>query len=180
MSEEAELLSFLSSRFGTLEVPVESIIEFPSGIIGFSKYTRYVMLDYHAPFSWLHSVEEPTLAFVVIDGFSLGTEYDQDSAFRDSHCAYKAGDEYAILLIVTIREDRQHTVNTTAPLFVNVMDRKGVQAIFDAPGYSTRWPLWTAESQSDDHAVAEPVEGKEQIEDQKDTEAGEQENEKLE
>lgn len=150
MSEEGELLSFVSSRFGTLEVPVESIIEFPSGIIGFSKYTRYVMLDYHAPFSWLHSVEEPTLAFVVIDGFSLGTEYDQEAAFRDSHCGYKAGDEYAILLIVTIREDRQHTVNTKAPLFVNVMNRRGVQAIFDAPGYSTRWPLWTEESQSSD------------------------------
>jgi len=36
------MISFQSSRFGKLEVPADSVIEFPSGVIGFCSAGRSV------------------------------------------------------------------------------------------------------------------------------------------
>jgi flagellar assembly factor FliW len=147
---ETSLLKFESTRFGPLEVPAQSLIELEHGIIGFSRFTKFVMLDYKEPFSWLHSVEEPSLAFVVIDGASFGATYDPSIAFSEPSCDFHPDDEYAILLVVTFRSPREESsVNTKAPIFVNVRNRKGVQAIYDSPQYSTRWPLWNEAAKED-------------------------------
>lgn len=160
MSEEAdtqtEIVAFTSSRFGELTVPVDSIIEFPSGVIGFPKARRYVMLEHKHPFSWLHSIDDPNLAFVVVDGFEFGQQFDVKPPIGDRDTDFKEEDEYAILIIVTVRSDpRLTTANLKAPLFVNMRNRKGVQVIFDDARYSTRFPLWSEES-SEGEAVAEP------------------------
>ena len=59
MNGEAEQgnITFQSSRFGELTVPETSVIEFPTGLVGFPRKMRFVMLDYKAPFSWLHSID---------------------------------------------------------------------------------------------------------------------------
>lgn len=151
MSEDAdtqtEIVAFTSSRFGELTVPVDSIIEFPSGVIGFPKARRYVMLEHKHPFSWLHSIDDPNLAFVVVDGFEFGQQFDVKPPIGDRGTDFKEEDEYAILIIVTVRSDpRLTTANLKAPLFVNMRNRKGVQVIFDDARYSTRFPLWSEET----------------------------------
>lgn len=147
--EKQELLTFASTRFGELQVPVESVIHFPSGIIGFSHTTKYVMLEHKHPFSWLHSIEDPNLAFVVVDGFEFGQQFDVKPPIGDKDTDIREDDEYAILIIVTVRPDpRLTTANLKAPLFVNMRNRRGVQVIFDDPRYSTRFPLWSEEPQS--------------------------------
>ena len=147
--EKQGLLTFPSTRFGELQVPAESVIEFPSGVIGFPHTTKYVMLEHKHPFSWLHSIEDPNLAFVVVDGFEFGQQFDVKPPFGDKDTDIKDDDEYAILIIVTVRSDpRLTTANLKAPIFVNMRNRRGVQVIFDDPRYSTRFPLWSEESQS--------------------------------
>ena len=133
-----------SSRFGDLEVPADSIIEFPSGFIGFPSARRFVMLDHKPPFSWLHSADDPNLAFVVVDGFEFAPEFTMKPPYGDRDIDLLESDEYAILVIVTVRPDpRQTTANLKAPLFVNLKNRKGVQVIYDNPKFSTRFSLWT-------------------------------------
>ncbi len=153
MSEE-ETLTVQSTRFGEVVVDRSSIIEIPSGLIGFPKYTRFVMIDHKPPFSWLQSIDEPALAFVVVDGFEIGSQYDAQLPFSYSECDFKADDEYAVLIVVTIRPDpRDTTANLKAPLFINVRNRRGVQVIYDDAKYSTRHPLWNeAEQKSQDTA----------------------------
>ena len=62
-------MNVASTRFGTVDVPPESLLTFPSGLLGFPEWTSYVILDHDtdAPFKWLHCTEEASLAFVVID-----------------------------------------------------------------------------------------------------------------
>lgn len=140
---EGEKITFVSSRFGELEVPASSVIEFPNGVIGFPHARRYVMIEHKHPFSWLHSLEDSNLAFVVVDGFEFGSQFDVKPPYGDKECDFREEDEYAILIIVTVRPDpRLTTANLKAPLFVNMRNRKGVQIIFDDPRYSTRFPLW--------------------------------------
>jgi flagellar assembly factor FliW len=160
MSEEQNksgaTITFNSTRFGEFTVPVEVLIEIPSGIIGFPHTTRYVMLDHKPPFSWLHSVEDPNLAFVVVDGFEFGEQFEVKPPIGDKDTDLKAEDEYAILIIVTVRPDpKLTTANLKAPVFVNMRNRRGVQTIIDDPRYSTRFPLWS--EQPNEGAEAAPA-----------------------
>ena len=52
-----------SSRFGTLEIAPEEIIEFPNGLIGLGG-TQYTIVEAGngGAFSWLHSIDDPSLA----------------------------------------------------------------------------------------------------------------------
>ena len=162
MSDQSEndsgKLVIPSTRFGDLEVPAASVIEFPSGIIGFPRHKRYVMLEHKPPFSWLHSVDDPSLAFVVVDGFEFGQEYRLTPPLGDKDCDFKEEDEFAILVIVTVRPDpKQTTANLKAPLFVNLRNRKGVQVIFDDPRYSTRFPLWSEKKEGEEGGADKPA-----------------------
>lgn len=141
---QGEQLTFTSARFGEFTVPAETVIEIPSGIIGFPNSNRFVMLEHKPPFSWLHSIDDPNLAFVVVDGFEFGQQFDVKPPIGDTDTDLKAEDEYAILIVVTVRPDpRLTTANLKAPVFVNMRNRKGVQTIIDDQRYSTRFPLWS-------------------------------------
>ena len=154
MSDNAGMITIKSTRFGDIEVPADSLIEFPVGIIGFPNQKKYVMLEHKHPFSWLHSVEDPNLAFVVIDALEFGEGYNPKPPIGDTNIDLREEDEFAILVIVTVRPDPTlTTANLKAPVFVNLRNRKGVQVIFDDPRLSTRHPLWS--SDAEDGAEAE-------------------------
>lgn len=132
-----------STRFGDLTVPAETIINFPSGLVGFPSSQKFIMIDHKPPFSWLQSVDNPNLAFVVVDGFEFGEQYKLKPPVGDKDCDFNEEDEYAILVIVTVRPDAsQTTANLKAPLFVNVRNRRGVQVIYDDQRFQTRHPLF--------------------------------------
>ncbi|MBX7144129.1 MAG: flagellar assembly protein FliW [Oligoflexia bacterium] len=142
-AQKGGMFTLKSSRFGELEVPTESIIEFPQGLIGFPNANRFVLLEHKPPFSWLHSIDDPSLAFVVVDGFEFGPSYEVKPPYNNRECDFRQGDEFAILVIVTVRPDpKATTANLKAPLFVNLKNRRGAQVIFDDARYSTRFPLW--------------------------------------
>ena len=67
-----------TSRFGQVEVDGQQVITFLNRILGLPRYKRYVLIQpgEESHFYWLHSVETPDLAFVVID----------PSLFVSSHC----------------------------------------------------------------------------------------------
>lgn len=158
-SEKTPKVTIHSARFGDLEVPVSSIIELPGGLIGFPRATRFVMFDHKPPFSWLHSADDPNLAFVVVDGFEFGPDFVLPPPVGDKETDLREDDEYAILVIVTIRPDpRQNTANLKAPIFVNLRTRKGVQVIYDNPKLSTRFALWSEPEKPAEGAVS--AEGK--------------------
>ena len=146
-----------STRFGPLTVPAESTIHFPSGLIGFPSSCQYVMLEHKPPFSWLHAVDDPNLAFVVVDGAEFGQHYEMKPPIGDKDIDLQEKDEYAILVIVTVRPDpKMTTANLKAPVFVNIRNRKGVQVIYDNPKYPTRFPLWTEENAATEQPVTAP------------------------
>lgn len=137
-----------SSRFGDLTVPADSVIELPTGLIGFSRTQRFIMLEHKPPFSWLQSVDEPDLAFVIVDGGEFGDEYVVEPPFGDKDIDLQEDDDFAVLVIITVRSDpKDTTANLKAPVFVNLRNKKGVQVIFDHPALSTRFPLWAQDSQ---------------------------------
>lgn len=159
MSEESddkqEVLVVQSTRFGQLEVAADTIITIPSGLIGFPSHSDFVMIEHRQPFCWLHSTQDPNLAFVVIDGAEFGENYQLEPPIGDKDCDIQKDDEYAILVVVTVRTDPgDTTANLKAPVFVNLRNRRGVQVIFDNPNLTTRFPLF-APKEEDASAAAQ-------------------------
>ena len=83
-------LTFESSRFGTLEIESEAVIEFPSGLIGLGG-ARYALLSTNddSPFAWLQSVDDPQLALPVTNPWLFFGDYEveleEPDAAADRH-----------------------------------------------------------------------------------------------
>ncbi len=160
-NQESKSITFQSSRFGEFTVAEESLIFFPGGLVGFPNEERFVILEHKLPFSWLHSVDNPNLAFVLVDGAEFGDSYKFPLPIGDPRCDLKEQDETATLVIVTVRSTPgMTTANLKAPLVVNLRNRKGVQVILDDNRYSTRFPIWQEDQKTDPGQPPEKKEGK--------------------
>lgn len=141
MSEK--IVKFQSTRFGELEVPATSVINFPFGIIGFPSDHRFVILEHNPPFSWLQAVENPSLAFVVVNAAEFGDSYVFDLPIGDRHLNLEADDEVAVINLVSVRSDPTlSTVNLKAPVIVNLKNMTARQIVLDDSRFPTRLPLW--------------------------------------
>ncbi|OQW35784.1 MAG: hypothetical protein A4E19_16170 [Nitrospira sp. SG-bin1] len=137
-----------STRFGSFEVHDESILTFPSGLLGFPEQQRYVILDHdtEAPFKWLQSVEEPALAFVILDPALFYPDYHVDVP-PDALAEIRAGEreDLALVVILTIPSDdpSRITANLRGPLVISHKTKLGKQLVLreDVP---TRHPLFPA------------------------------------
>lgn len=147
-----------STRFGTFDVKDESLLVFPSGILGFPDWTRYVILDHDtdAPFKWLQCLEEPQLAFVILDPAYFKPDYHitvpTDALIEIQQ---KDEDELSVVTILTIPSDDPSavTANLRGPLVMNHRTRLCKQLVLseDLP---TRYPLFTPSVPSHVSAVA--------------------------
>lgn len=140
-----EIMVVQSARFGPMEIATDSIITFPKGLIGFPQATRFVMFDHKPPFAWLHSADDPSLAFVVMDGSQFLSQFELKAPHNESEIDLREDDDYAILVVVTVRADPTlTTANIKAPLFVNLRNRRGAQVIYDDSNFPTRFALYKA------------------------------------
>lgn len=135
-----------STRFGSFEVRDESILTFPLGLLGFPEQQRYVILDHdtEAPFKWLQSVEEPALAFVIMDPALFHPAYHIDVP-ADALAEIKAREreDLALVVILTIPSDDpgRITVNLRGPLIICHKTKLGKQLVL-SEDFPTRHPLF--------------------------------------
>jgi flagellar assembly factor FliW len=134
-----------SSRFGTLEIPAEAVIEFPLGLIGLGGL-RYTLLDRNpgSGFHWLHSLEDHDLALPVVDPRRFFRPFVPLLSAEDRE-RIDAPDLAAAQIYVTVRtapDPADTLVNLRAPLVV--WERRGHQVLNTAPGAELRVPLFAA------------------------------------
>ena len=142
----SEKVTLKTGRFGSFEVNKSAVMELVGGIIGFPGFTKFVLLEYNPPFSWLHSAEHPELAFVVVSASEFGDNYLFPLPIGDRDTGLKTEDEVAILNLVSVRPNpRETTVNLKAPVIVNLTNMKGKQLVLDDPRLSVRFPLFESD-----------------------------------
>ncbi|HEY9720665.1 MAG TPA: flagellar assembly protein FliW [Oscillatoriaceae cyanobacterium] len=132
-------------RFGSLEVAPERIIHFPLGLLGFETRQRFVLIDSDqvAPMRWMQSVDDPTLAFLVVDPTLFFPTYEvtltpEELRVLDHH----AGEDVAVLGLVVVPEDpAQMTINLLGPLVLNADKHLGMQVVMHDSGYTARQRL---------------------------------------
>ncbi len=135
-----------STRFGTFELKDDNVLVFPSGILGFPDWTKYVLLDHdtNAPFKWLQCTEEPQLAFVVLDPAFFKPDYQIQVPLDALIEIQKVdSDELSVVTILTIpsHDPGAVTANLRGPLVMNHRTRLCKQLVLseDLP---TRYPLF--------------------------------------
>lgn len=129
--------------FGDIEIKESDIILFQEGIPGFEELTKYVMIknaDEELPFHWLQSIENPQLAFIIINPFLFKKDYDFTipKSVVDK-LEIKGYEDVEIYSIVSIPEDfNKMTANLLAPLIINPKKGLGKQLVLDGTQYHTR------------------------------------------
>ena len=141
-------MNLASTRFGVLNVSAEALLTFPSGLLGFPEWTRYVILDHDtdAPFKWLHCAEEASLAFVVIDPGLFNENYHITiSPEARGEVEGSEADELGLAVILTIPSDDPSavTANLRGPLLMNPRTRLCKQLVL-SEDYPTRYPVFSA------------------------------------
>ena len=135
-----------TSRFGEIEIEKEQIINFPSGLIGFSEDRRFVIREDEAasPFRWLQAVDNQVLAFVMIEPHVSVSNYELELT-KDNLRKLKAESikDLSVFVLVTMSKNMEDvTVNLQGPLLFNLEKRLGLQFIIQDGKYSTRHPLF--------------------------------------
>lgn len=130
-----------TTRFGEIEIQEDSIINFPFGIPGFPDLKRFIVIDYKDPIKWLHSVDDPDIAFIITVPFVLFPEYSftiKDDV--EEFLGIKEASDVVIFAILSV-SDNNLTANLKAPLVVNISNKKAVQILLEDDRYSFRVPL---------------------------------------
>lgn len=134
-----------TTRFGPLDVEESSVLRMCRGLLGFETLRRYILLqmEENAFFRWLQCVDDPALAFVVVDPARWFPDYEvilsDDEA---ASLSIEDPDEAAILTIVTLPTHLEEmTANLLGPIVINVRTGLAEQVVLDDPRYHTRHRL---------------------------------------
>lgn len=148
-------MRFDTTRFGQINVKSEDIIIFPDGPLGFPDCTRFTFIDEDraVPFRMLQSLDNPALAFVVVDPLIARNDYHFDVTREDLKLIKAESTENLLVYcIVTMsRNIHEVTVNLQGPLVINPAHRLGHQFVLVDTDYTTREKL----IQNPEEAVSE-------------------------
>ncbi len=139
------MMTIQTSRFGELEVSEETLLTFPSGLVGFPAVRQFVVLDVaeDCHYQWFQAIKEPDLAFVIIDVHLLNSEFHVEVSDEGlAELEITQTDPVLIMAVITIPsgQPEQATANFRAPLVVNLRTRKGKQLILHE-SIPLRFPL---------------------------------------
>ena len=129
-----------SDQLGEMDVDETAVVEFPGGLIGFPDHRRYAMVaaDDGGLYTWLQSVDEPSLAFLAV----VPAPFFPDFAptIRDEDCmviGLDDPDDAQLLCLVTVT-DVAVTANLLGPIVLNVRTRLARQVVLNDADLTTK------------------------------------------
>jgi flagellar assembly factor FliW len=143
---EPQTETYRTSRFGSVEVLVDSIIEFPDGLIGLGG-SRYALLstDAKSPFLWLQSLDNEAVALPVTNPHRFFKDFAVELMDADAeNLGFDDGLPADVYVTVTASNVvSQITVNLKAPILIR--DGSGHQLINQSENVSVKTPLFPAQ-----------------------------------
>lgn len=155
IDHEPETETYGTSRFGPVDVMVDSIIEFPDGLIGLGG-SRYALLstDAESPFLWLQSLDNESVALPVTNPHRFFKDFAVEVMDADAErLGYE--DEAPADVYVTVTTSSvvsEITVNLKAPILIR--DGCGHQVINQRDGLAVKTPLFPTQPPGETDAIA--------------------------
>jgi flagellar assembly factor FliW len=143
---ESPTVTIESQALGRLTVSADRIITFASGLPGFPEASRFALLNHHLPppFYCLHSVDNPSLAFVVTDPTVLVPDYrpkNGASTLQELQATSPENLQALVTLSIPPGRPREMTANLMSPLLINPEQGLGKQVVIEKPHYSHQHPV---------------------------------------
>lgn len=124
--------------FGEIEIDESKIITFEDGIIGFPDMKKFTLIfdeekEDRQSISWLQSMDEPEIAFPVMDPLFVCETYNpsvEDELLKNLGTIKE--DNLYVLVTVTVPQNiKELAVNLKAPIVINTDTRKASQIIVE-------------------------------------------------
>jgi flagellar assembly factor FliW len=141
-------LKIETTRFGTVTLREEEILDMPFGMLGFPDKKRFVILQNreNSPFFWYQSLDDPSLAFVITSPFLFMADYEvdiKDVLVEMSWNGNSKNDVLGLYVVVNIPKGapEKMTANLIGPILVNNKTRQAVQVVMSNSPYIHNFPL---------------------------------------
>ncbi|HEY9900118.1 MAG TPA: flagellar assembly protein FliW [Pantanalinema sp.] len=135
-------MTITTRQFGPIDYSEEAVITFPEGLLGFERMHRFLLIDQPEiePLRWLQSIDEPQIAFTVIEPeLVFPTFRVRLSATDREGLGLGPGSEPRVLVLVTVPQDpADMTANLLGPLVVHPDKKLGRQLVLHDSALGTR------------------------------------------
>jgi flagellar assembly factor FliW len=137
-----------TQRFGPLEIPNNKVITMERPILGFESLQTFCLIEMEevAPFLWLQSTEDPSVAFLVFNPVLLFPNYRIEINSREiAELEVAEASHVEVYVVVTIPDDpRQMSANLQGPILVNTRRNKAKQLVLVNSEYRVRHSILDA------------------------------------
>ena len=135
--------------FGEIEIDDQKILHFEKGLIGFENLKKFTLIynsegESSQNIIWLQSLDEPMVAFPMINPFHVLTDYNPviNDEVLDS-LGELSEENTALFLTLTVPSDiSKMTTNLKAPIVVNADTKRGCQVIAENPEYVIKYNIY--------------------------------------
>ncbi|HEX5803465.1 MAG TPA: flagellar assembly protein FliW [Azospira sp.] len=124
------------AKFGLKDVPVnpDAVFSFPQGLVGFEDSRRFTLFHEEGKPTvfWLQSLDDPGLAFSVVQPESIDLQYEMELSDEDCALIDLKDPAEVVVVVILYREaadNGQIAANTRSPLVLNTRSRLGMQKI---------------------------------------------------
>lgn len=131
--------------FGDVEFDEKDIISFPSGILGFEEFNRYILIRFDSDNKMmfcLQGIDSGAPVFIVFNPFEIDSEYEPVMAENDLseiECTDANTAEYYVIGRIT-QPMESSVVNMRSPIAVNPEKKMAKQIVMDK--YDLRYPIF--------------------------------------
>lgn len=136
-----------TTRFGSISVTENELLNFPEGMLGFSKINQYVLVERgdDSLFMWLQAVKKPSVAFPLLEPQIFEHNFKVDLLDEDRKILQLKDLKFAkVFAIVTIPSDpTKMTANLKAPIVINTKARLARQVILHDAEYPIRKSIFS-------------------------------------
>lgn len=135
-------MNILTSRFGEIEIPEDLIIRMTKPVLGFEHLKKYVIIetDDFEPFKWFQSVDDPDVAFVIVNPLIFFPNYIIEVNPKEVEELKVSNQEDIITYaIITIPSDyTRMTANLQGPILINSKTNLSKQLVLVNSKYNIR------------------------------------------
>ena len=139
-------------KFGNVQYSESDVITFVRAILGFEDLRKFMLVSRPEsdPFKWLQSLEDPKVAFVIVEPRLILDNYVVELSQHDIkqlHGTQQLND-YKIFVIMTVPKGHPEkiSVNLQGPLIINLKNLKAIQMVLNNPEYDIRFSLFENQS----------------------------------
>lgn len=126
---------------GIVEISDEQVITMPEGFYGFEDNHKFALIDSEQPpFYWMQSLEDKSLAFIVLDPFLFRPDYELEISDESLKPIGATNPENLLIFaLVTIPGNGMPiTANLQGPLVINKLNKKGMQVVAGGEKWKTK------------------------------------------